>query len=393
MSRGERDFVKSSDAAPSTREPARRAILVTTGTRGDAAPFVAYAKVLMAEGWDVVLLANSDHAGMAELHGVPFEAVSPPDWPQIGRDGKAFFRTQVIPAYDRVFRFIANEARDRGRPHIFSRTGHWGAQFAAEALDVPFTRIALQPCAIRRYGHPIAFGDLAIINDWRETLGLNRLPFRGFLKERWQNTLSFFPQAYGEPQSRWAQAGDCVGFHYLDDPAEPASDIRTFVEQGRPVVMSLGTGMQDTAVFLRIAENVAKRTDVPVLFLSPFVETEDTRQDGRLLCRKRVDHGYLLPHARLMIHNGGIGAVGQGLRAGIPQVIVPRLYDQPDNARRVLRIGAGVRILPPLFWKGPGLAVFENRLIAQIEHLLGTSSTTTAHASVLDSMSSQRDGA
>jgi rhamnosyltransferase subunit B len=41
------------------------------------------------------------------------------------------------------------------------------------------------------------------------------------------------------------------------------------------------------------------------------------------------------------VHHGGVGTTAQALRAGRPQLIAPYLVDQPDNAARVARLGAG----------------------------------------------------
>ncbi|MFN8387938.1 MAG: hypothetical protein U0X92_16200 [Anaerolineales bacterium] len=42
----------------------------------------------------------------------------------------------------------------------------------------------------------------------------------------------------------------------------------------------------------------------------------------------------------MLIHHGGAGTVAAGIRAGIPQVIVPFMTDQPFWARRVHAVGA-----------------------------------------------------
>ena len=42
-----------------------------------------------------------------------------------------------------------------------------------------------------------------------------------------------------------------------------------------------------------------------------------------------------------MVHQGGIGTTAQALRAGVPMLVVPFSYDQPDNAARVVRLGVG----------------------------------------------------
>jgi UDP:flavonoid glycosyltransferase YjiC (YdhE family) len=40
-----------------------------------------------------------------------------------------------------------------------------------------------------------------------------------------------------------------------------------------------------------------------------------------------------------MVHHGGVGTTSQGLRAGIPTLIVPFAFDQPDNAAHAARLG------------------------------------------------------
>jgi UDP:flavonoid glycosyltransferase YjiC (YdhE family) len=55
-------------------------------------------------------------------------------------------------------------------------------------------------------------------------------------------------------------------------------------------------------------------------------------------------YGDLLPRAAAMVHQGGVGTTGQGLRAGIPMLVMPYSHDQPDNAARITRIGVGQTI-------------------------------------------------
>src|SRR6185436_8241062 len=46
-----------------------------------------------------------------------------------------------------------------------------------------------------------------------------------------------------------------------------------------------------------------------------------------------------------IVHQGGVGTTGQGMRSGKPVLIVPHAHDQFDNAARIERLGAG-RVLP-----------------------------------------------
>jgi UDP:flavonoid glycosyltransferase YjiC (YdhE family) len=52
----------------------------------------------------------------------------------------------------------------------------------------------------------------------------------------------------------------------------------------------------------------------------------------------------LFPHAAVNVHQGGSGTTGEALRSGRPMLIVPYGWDQPDNAVRVQRLGAGLHI-------------------------------------------------
>jgi len=45
------------------------------------------------------------------------------------------------------------------------------------------------------------------------------------------------------------------------------------------------------------------------------------------------------------VHQGGVGTTAQCLRAGRPMLIMPYSHDQPDNARRMRRLGAARVVL------------------------------------------------
>ncbi len=50
--------------------------------------------------------------------------------------------------------------------------------------------------------------------------------------------------------------------------------------------------------------------------------------------------------ASVVVCHGGSGTTLGALAAGLPLVVVPLFADQPDNARRVAAIGAGVAVEP-----------------------------------------------
>src|SRR5439155_17651208 len=57
----------------------------------------------------------------------------------------------------------------------------------------------------------------------------------------------------------------------------------------------------------------------------------------------------VLPQATALVHHGGIGTTAQAFATGVPQLVVPFAFDQPDTAARVRRLGVGSSILPSAF--------------------------------------------
>lgn len=71
----------------------------------------------------------------------------------------------------------------------------------------------------------------------------------------------------------------------------------------------------------------------------------------------------LFPRAAAVVHHGGIGTSAQGLAAGVPQLVVPIAFDQPDNALRLARLGVADIIPSPRF-TGRGAAAALGRLLS-----------------------------
>ena len=76
----------------------------------------------------------------------------------------------------------------------------------------------------------------------------------------------------------------------------------------------------------------------------------------------------LFPRAAAVVHSGGMGTIGQTLRAGVPMIVVPHAADQPDNALRAARLGVA-RVIP----RGGYSA---DRVVKGLRTLLSTSSYT-----------------
>ncbi len=76
-----------------------------------------------------------------------------------------------------------------------------------------------------------------------------------------------------------------------------------------------------------------------------------------------VSHAALLPRCSVVVTGGGAATVIGALAQGVPLVVVPTAHDKPDNARRIVEAGAGVRLGPR--------ACTPERLRAAVDQVLG----------------------
>jgi UDP:flavonoid glycosyltransferase YjiC (YdhE family) len=57
-------------------------------------------------------------------------------------------------------------------------------------------------------------------------------------------------------------------------------------------------------------------------------------------------HSWLFPRMAAVVQHGGAGTTAEGLRAGVPSVIVPFILDQPFWGKRVKALGVGPDPIP-----------------------------------------------
>ncbi|HEX8769476.1 MAG TPA: glycosyltransferase, partial [Acidimicrobiales bacterium] len=92
----------------------------------------------------------------------------------------------------------------------------------------------------------------------------------------------------------------------------------------------------------------AELADQPVRALLTIGDVGDPSELGPLPGNVHVEHWWpqheVMPHAGAVIGHGGLGTTLLALAGGVPQVVVPLFADQPENARRVAAIGAGLAL-------------------------------------------------
>jgi UDP:flavonoid glycosyltransferase YjiC (YdhE family) len=141
-----------------------------------------------------------------------------------------------------------------------------------------------------------------------------------------------------------------TGFWYLNRSArwDPPADLAAFIRSG-PAPVSVGFGsMVDqardelTEITLSALESLGQRA----VLLTGWGGLQDAGLPDWACAVEAVPYDWLFPQMAAVVHQGGAGTTAEGLRAGVPNVIVPFFADQFVWGERIAAIGAGPEAIP-----------------------------------------------
>lgn len=269
----------------------------------------------------------------------------------------------------------------------------------AEHLDVPFARVYLRPetrtahhrrpdlvypsdsriAARNRFSYTLPM--IAVwgtvrkpVNQWRAERGLPPFPPPGANRSplnnptQWHHYVNRFPvvNAFSEhvaPREpdypAWHEA---TGFWHLDGASgyEPPPMLQAFLDAGPPPIC-IGFGsipvLEPGRLWRAIIQAVEKTNQRAVVLTGwggldrrgdPDAAENPERRQMRadLFVTEAAPHDWLYPQCSMAIHHGGAGATSASMRAGIPTVIIPFLWDQLYWGRRAHALGVGPAPIP-----------------------------------------------
>jgi len=134
-----------------------------------------------------------------------------------------------------------------------------------------------------------------------------------------------------------------TGAWILPDERPLPEEIEAFLAAGDPpVYVGFGSMPMRTSTDLGAVVREAARANGRRLILSRgWADVGLVPDAGRQLLVGEVNHQALFRRVAAVVHHGGAGTTTTAALAGVPQVVVPQLVDQPHWARRVAELGIG----------------------------------------------------
>ena len=155
--------------------------------------------------------------------------------------------------------------------------------------------------------------------------------------------LALFSKLFGPPQPDWPKQTTVTGFCFYDGNRDKpiSAELIRFLENGPPpIVFTLGSSAVWVARdFFHESIEAAKRLGRrAVLLIGDERNLPHSLPEG-MIAVDYAPYQSLLPKACAVVHHGGVGTTSQGLLSGVPTLIVPFAFDQPDNAEHARKLG------------------------------------------------------
>jgi UDP:flavonoid glycosyltransferase YjiC (YdhE family) len=414
-----------------------RIILSTFGSFGDVHPYVAIALELRARGHHPVIATSEIYREKMDALGIELHPVRPvvpsydePDKliPMIekvmdARTGtEEVLNTFILPHLRDTYEDLCAAVRGADLfvthplsmpgPLIVEQTGiRWVSSVLAPgsmlsnydppvppqlpALHKLMTLHPLVSRTVMRLGRWKTASLPKAINKLRADVGLPTSSAHPLFEGQHSPTLvlALFSRVLADPQPDWPPHTRITGFPFYDrrdragDQADAAAttgvgsglspELRSFLDAGEPpIVFTLGSSaIWVAADFYRESIAAAQALGQRALLLIGHEGNQlAERLPAGVAAFEYAPYGELLPRARAIVHQGGVGTTGQALRSGRPALVVPFSHDQFDNGARTARLGCG-RVLARGEYKAA-------RAAKELRAILGDESYKTRAAEV-----------
>ena len=365
----------------------KRVVMATIGSLGDLHPYIALALEMKKRYIEPVIVTTEMYRERVESLDIEFHPLRPV-MPKQGtaeyqkwingvidpnRGAEFLFKRILAPAVRHMYEDLsaAIEGADLlvthpivlAGPPLAQKTGiKWVSSVLAPASlwsafdpfvppNAPWLHKVIKaggPLAARLYMKAVK----ALSNPWlaeiyklRDELGLPETEHPLFEGQYAPDlNIALFSNLLMEEQPDWPANTATTGFPFFDkNDNQPADiDLLRFLGKGpAPVVFTLGSAAVHIAGdFYRESVKAAKLLKRRAVLL---VGSDQNRPKEPLpeniIAVNYAPFGELLPRAAAMVHQGGVGTTAQGMRAGIPMLVVPFAHDQHDNGARVERLG------------------------------------------------------
>lgn len=363
-------------------------VLASYGGRGDVEPAIVVGRELQRRGHDVQMVVPPNLVAFAEAAGLKALAFGLDSQPILDLQREYFtcysstpWRLKELGRMSRQTEQFAAECWADMTTTLASAAGGADLLLTGLIFEQPAANVAeyhgiplvtLHYFPTRAHGQLLPFVPAPLsrlgmrINDWvawratrkdedaqRRELGLpkatspapQRIAERGSLEIQAYDEV-VFPRLAAE-WSGWDGLRPFVGALAMASPTDIDEDVAAWAAAGTPPIF-FGFGsvpIGSPAETIRMISSACAELGERAIVGAGGTDFGDVPHFEHVKVVGQVNYATIFPACRAVVHHGGAGTMAAGLRAGVPQLILWTLPDQPFFAAQLKRmtVGAGRR--------------------------------------------------
>lgn len=343
-----------------------RVLLYTFGSRGDIEPLLALALELQKHGAQALVCAPPDFTDLLAAAGIPMVPT--------GRSVRELVHVQKATHQDApsvaaelvADQFATLDVARKCDAIVATGLMPAGLRSVAELVGIPYRCVMFTPQVLPspeyhplpRPGKPFPEGETdnqvlwdldaekvqvlygPPLNAHRKAAGLP--PVRNvrdhtFTATPWLASDPVLSPLHAHPGFDVVQTGAWI----VPDERPLAPELEDFLRDDPPVYVGFGsvTAPEEAA---RTAIEAIRAQGRRVLIGTGWADIGHGTDETDCLVIGEVNQQKLFPRVAAVVHHGGAGTTTAAARAGVPQVVIPQIVDQPYWAQRVQDLGIGV---------------------------------------------------
>ena len=339
--------------------------LTTIGSRGDIQPYISLGIEMQKNGHHVIILTHPWAKQIINFYGL--EHISVGDDIDIDYSARQFVENSSnnLKGFKFALNFIFDNLRKCHNDFLSALQdfdliiGHGiVGQAEADILGKPFITISIAPMGLQKeyWKSNNIIREFSLYTSDKLMGAIFGGPYKCFREDVKAPPLSRvkkfpylaivpIPEFLQKPNANWKVQTEITGFLFADTPVEytPPKDLIKFLSNGeRPVLVTFGSMFhnpdQTKQLYLVICDAIGKAGSKAVLIM-PDLHEEKNAIPENIYVAKQIPYSWLLAQVDLVVHHFGFGTTAEVLKAGLPSIPVPHIFDQKIRASKIHKSG------------------------------------------------------
>jgi sterol 3beta-glucosyltransferase len=341
--------------------------LTTIGSRGDIQPYIALGLELQRNGHSVTILTHPWAKEIVNYYGLSHTSVG--DDVDINYSAKQFVEnsSNMLKGFRFALNFIFENLRNCHKDYLSALKnydliiGHGiVGEVEAEILGKPFITVSIAPMGLpKEYWKSRNFlKELSVFLSDKIMGAIFSKPYKRFrrdicappLRSKDKNKgtyLALIPMPWflQKPNPNWKDSTEITGFFFAETPNDytPSDDLLNFIKKGdKPSLVTFGSmfhSHEQTNHLYRIICDALIKSKSKAILIMPDLEEEETAIPENIFLAKQIPYSWLLNQVVLVVHHFGFGTTAEVLKAGLPSIPIPHIFDQKTRAAAIHKLG------------------------------------------------------